>query len=254
MTEQSKRVARTPRSLAYSYKEYLWGDLISGSKNAIQRLGIGVGIAFPGEKGAPKYVQTIDPRGFPCEIQRSIDTLTGFAYDAKIFHPGREYQFIQAVEVFPGVILEETTHYDILEGGRESLVAGGFVLPGRFPGDPGMGKGVVNIRADGSIGPKYLPEHPGSKTIRKTGVDKFLVYTVITEAQGYQRLRAERIRRADYEARMAALPRASRIDIALQKQLMREAERRRAKLRLVWSKPEFEPGLNPLPDGPYRCK
>lgn len=249
---RQKEIARTPRSLAYTYHEYLWGDLISGSKNALQRLGIGVGLAFPGEKGGRKIIQTTDPRGFPCEISRSITTLSGFAYDARIQHPGREYSCLDSIEIFPGVTLEETTHYDIWRGSRESLVAGGFVLPGQFPGDPGVGKSVVRIRPNSAVGINY-PAHR-SGVIRKVRADEFLVFTVVSEAESAVRISWERWRLAEYEARMVLLPRAPRIDLELQQKQSRAAARRRAKLRLVWSKPAFEPGMNPIPEGPYRAK
>lgn len=38
----------------FEYKELSWGDLIYASKDALQAMGVGVGLAFPGEASGPK--------------------------------------------------------------------------------------------------------------------------------------------------------------------------------------------------------
>lgn len=125
----------------YQYQEYDWGDTILGTKDALRRMGLLQGKAFPA--GRRWFARTTDPRGFPCVITESVNSALPYPYMAQIFHPS--------------------------------------------------------------------PEVPD-------------------------------------------LPRAPRIDLELQEEWRQLIITRRQALRLVWSKPEFEPGLNPIPEGPYRAK
>lgn len=123
----------------YHYVEYDWGDTIHGTKDALRRMGLLQGKAFPA--GRRRFVKTTDPRGFPCVITESLNS--PFPYMAQIYHPALE-----------------------------------------------------------------VPD----------------------------------------------IPRAPRIDLELEEEWRQFILTRRPACRLVWSKPEFKPGLNPLPDGPYRSK
>ena len=132
------------------YEHTPWGEIISGSKHELQRLGIATGMAFPGEAGAPKRcLKTLDPRGFPVRI---IKSYLGEDYSACIDLPGRErYEEAPKKAVAPGVAMREHYHFNAYTGTADALVAAGVVLPGQFPGQPGMRKATVTIFADGTL-------------------------------------------------------------------------------------------------------
>ncbi|MCX7173156.1 MAG: hypothetical protein NT159_04355, partial [Proteobacteria bacterium] len=77
---------REPRPFLYEMLD--WGDLIYGTKDELQALGIATDVAFPGEIGGPKRIlEVIDPRGFHCKIKRWRGSDT---FGASIVFPGRE--------------------------------------------------------------------------------------------------------------------------------------------------------------------
>lgn len=244
-------------SLAYHYVEYDWGDTILGSKEALRKMGIGQGVAFPA--GRRRFVKTKDPRGFPCRITEAPGINPAFPYMAQIYHPGRETPDFYYWEVLPGLAYTPGCPWDKFVGSRETLLYSGLIQTDVFPGDPGKNGRSMTHFPDGSVPEAWIKPGckgwlAGSKFIQKVNGGRFFVWTEAEPELAVQYQEAVNKQRAEYEVRIAALPRAPRIDLELQEEWNKIVRSRREGLRLVWSKPEFEPGLNPLPDGPYRSK
>lgn len=124
----------------FRYNELVWGDLIYGTKDKLQIIGIGPGLAFPGELGGPrKKLNTVDPRGFKCRVEYAEHIGDG-VFSAKIYFPGRDRQFgFSDWEPFaPGVQRKAMFWTDDFLGGADDLVSAGLVPAGCFPGLPGM--------------------------------------------------------------------------------------------------------------------
>lgn len=252
---------RTADGLGYEYREYEWGDVISGSKEVLQRMGIGLGVDFPGEPSGPmRQMNTVDSRGFPCTIKRSYDW-EQFPYSVYIAHPGRAYRdpAKEWHESFPGVQRQEFGFVDYFKGSAEALTAAGIVPAGMFPGMPGMRSVRVTILADGSLPAGHRNanhdgfgrECAGAKIIEKAGKCNYLVQVTVASDLGDKRLAASRADRQAWADRMAVMPRAPRLDGAIRGELNELAKQQRSALRVVWSRPKFIPGFNILPQGPF---
>lgn len=227
---------REPSRFQYNLRP--WGDLIYGSKEELQALGLGQGMAFPGELGGPRRkLKITDPRGFPCKIERAEYYGDG-QYSAVIDLPGRERNFyLQAPhEVAPGVIKHVRCRwFDEYNGSGNDLIASGLVSPGTLPGDPGMRKTATTILPDGSIGRgAYGESQPGGRYIKLTGKHRFKVCIFVSEEESNRRDEAERAAEAEYLRRMAAMPRPKPL-VAAPREAAAQAQR--AQLRLVWSRP-----------------
>lgn len=249
-------ILRTADGLEYQYKEYLWGDVIEGDKEVLQRMGIGVGMAFPGEPGANKrQITTTDPRGFRCKLKTNYQW-SQFSYSAHIDHPGRSYHNPENdwKESFPGVLCRESGHSQTYKGTAEALMAAGVVPAGMFPGMPGMRSTRVTILADGSLPTGHRNSNVRSDvamTIEKISKNTYLVLAVVPSEQGKKRNAASFANWEAWEARMAAMPRAPRLDQAIRREVDEACSLKRAGLYIAWSRPKFVPGFNPLPQGPF---
>jgi hypothetical protein len=200
--------------------EYMpWGEIISGSKEALQRLGIAIGMAFPGEAGAPKRcLRTRDPRGFPVRINKSY---WGEDYSACIDLPGRERpEHAPGIAFAPGVVMQERYHCSAYTGTADALVTAGLVLPGQFPGEPGMRKVIVTIFADGTL-PSGAPtirhrraDEPGAKRVQRASKATYQVSVNVSEDESERRREAYFAARDKYEAKMRALPRPTPLSLA----------------------------------------
>lgn len=191
------------------YRQQLWGDLIVGTKQELQSIGIGAGLAFPGEPDGPKrWMRVRDPRGFLTKIQREG---YGDRYIAQIPFPGREERiYLEGwIDYAPGV-LKCSTHYwgDSYIGSAEALVAARLVESSQLPGQPGMGKHTVTISAEGSVCGRVhnVTAHAGMKTVQKRGM-KFVVDVVVDREEQTRRSEVIRHERCEYEQRMKSLPR-----------------------------------------------
>lgn len=245
----------------YEYCEYVWGDFISGSKEVLQRMGIGTEIGFPGEPGCNKrQVTTTDPRGFPCIIKRAYPC-SRFTYSASIAHPGRDYPYPSREwhEAFRGVERQEGRYFDRYKGSAEALTASGIVPSGMFPGMPGMRSVRVSILADGTLPEGHRNanysaggrQDEGAMVIEKAGKYNYFVIVYVSRELANKRKAACQAHRQEWDERMSATPRAPRIDQAIRHELNDLARQKRAALRLVWSRPKFVPGFNTLPQGPF---
>jgi hypothetical protein len=204
----------------FEYRELSWGDLIYATKETLQAMGVGVGLAFPGEAGGPKReLTTTDPRGFKCKITegrfRGPDV-----FCASIHFPDRERpDALGGWQSFAPGVERKVRHWtDDFAGTADDLVAANLVPPGHFPGCPGMRKTTVTILPDGSI-PIGAPnknhpdsQNPGAKRIRRVSKTKYCVELYIDKDLGRLRLEAERQADAEWGKEIDALPRPPRID------------------------------------------
>lgn len=226
----------------FEYRELPWGDLIYGTKHLLQKIGIGAGMAFPGEDAGPKKkFKTTDPRGFSCTVSDAGDRGIGI-FSARIEFPGRERTFGVSDWTYfaPGVQRKAMYWSDDFMGCADDLVSAGLVPAGHFPGLPGMRKSVVTILPNGCL-PHGAPtanlscqeRGPGTKSIKRVSTKKFCVEITIPLELAEQRREAAYRADAEWEARMRALPRPPRLDASpttAKDEMVRE---RRAAIHLV---------------------
>lgn len=253
------KIFYTTDGLDYSYEEYLWGDIIRGSKEVLQRMGIAVGAPFPGDPGANrKSVKTQDPRGFDCKLE--VTNWGRFPYSATISHPGRDYSYTEEWRPYANGVMYRPCGYfweDEYLGSADALTAAGLVSSEHFPGKPGMSAKQQTVYADGTTPKthgqknKNLARATGSMVIRKISKNRFTVSIAVPTEIAEKRRAELNAHRQAWEARMEALPRAPRIDLPLRQAMEAQAIRRRASLRLVWSRPKFVPAFNIPVVGPY---
>lgn len=210
-TNRTKNSNDTP---LFEYKQLLWGDLIYGTKERLQSIGIAAGMAFPGEPGGPKrQLRVTDPRGLTAKVESSY--MEEGIFSVSIPFPGRDSPaYASSTSVFaPGVRKEEFPWYDSYTGTALALVAAGLVRQDRLPGKPGMRKTKVTILPDGSL-PTGAPtancpaaREPGAVSIYKKSKTAFTVHVIAPHAErerrGEENSRAER----EWESRMRSLPR-----------------------------------------------
>lgn len=204
----------------FEYRELAWGDIIYASKGALQEMGVGVGLAFPGEAGGPKReLNTTDPRGFKCKITDG-SYRGNSTYCASIRFPDREFpETLGGWKHFArGVKRKASFWTDDFVGTAGDLVAAGLVPEGHFPGLPGMRKTTVTILPDGSIpNEATTSKHPdsrkpGAKCITRASGMKYCVSLYIDDELGELRVKAERDARDEWEIKMDSMPRPARID------------------------------------------
>lgn len=196
------------------YNQLIWGDLIYGTKEQLQRIGIAAGMAFPGEPNGPKRsLRVTDPRGLTAKVEASGHMGEGI-FSASISFPGRDRpEYGRVTDFAPGVSKHETPWGDIFTGTAESLSTAGLIRRDQLPGQPGMRKVTVTILADGSL-PKGSPtakcreaDEPGAIIISRKSKALYEVCVRVSDEEAQRRRdehsRAER----EWENRMMALPR-----------------------------------------------
>lgn len=223
----------------FSYHQYDWGDLIYGTKEQLQALGLGNDRPFPGESGAPKRrIRVVDRRGYRCEIHSERSQHGIFA--AHVYFPNwPEMPGFEKSAEFPyrGVKKIKYIFWDSYTGRTADLVAAGLVQAEQLPGQVGMRKTCVTIFADGTVagGPptaNYSRRHePGARWIRKISTETFEVCVVISGEESDKRRKAYHLERMRWEQTVRALPRP----LKLQSVEARYPVARRGHLRLVWS-------------------
>ena len=196
----------------FEYNQHLGGELIYGTKEQLQRIGIAAGMAFPSElKGPKRRLRVTDPRGFEARVENAEYRGDGL-FSVSISFPGRERP--EPVSNFAfGVKKREYQWGDIFTGTAESLSATGLVRRDQFPGQPGMRKVAVTILADGSFH-KGAPtancrEARESGAIRISKKSKAVYEVSIHVTREEKELRRDKHSRADreWEAKMRSLPR-----------------------------------------------
>lgn len=232
------------------YHQPIWGDLVCGTKDQIQALGIGIGLSFPGEVGCSRRrtLTVRDPRGFKAHIENGTWRGEGiFCVSVPLFedHPRLRQK---AQPYVPGVTKYEGTSYDEYCGSGEALAALGLVRLNQLPGQPGMRKMHVRILPDGSVlgGPPTAncaeTRKPGAKKIERDGADTFRVRVNMSAEEEQQRWEREKIAEQEWERQIRALPRPAPLNQGRAAILAR-----RAHLKLVWSGPERCQGSLPAP-------
>lgn len=192
----------------FDYTQELTCDYIKGTKEQIQRIGVAVGMAFPGEPDGPKrQLKTTDHRGFAVSIREWYDE---GVYAAWIHFPNREgYPDSCWTDFAPGVRSRKAPWGDEYEGSAMALVNAGLVQFDQLPGQPGMRKTTVTIYPDGTLpsGPKSVSREPGAKRITRASKNAYNLHVYIDTEEREQR-EAERQRVLwEWEARMRNLPR-----------------------------------------------
>jgi hypothetical protein len=130
---------------AYLRRE--WGELIYGTKQQLQYLGIGIGLAFPGEPNGPARQLTVrDPRGLKVRI-KSSNWKAPFEASIDYVHVPACWPTPKSTQ-FSGVRMQEGPWTDDFTGRAECLIAAGLATPEQLPG---MRKMRVTILADGTI-------------------------------------------------------------------------------------------------------
>jgi hypothetical protein len=201
------------------YRDCWWGELITGKKEEMQAMGIGAGLAFPGEAGGPKRkLVTLDPRGLKTEISTSWDG----RYSAHIRFPDRDKSDMmdERKPFAAGVLKCEGPHSDSYYGSARALVSAGLVELRHLPGQPGcMRKVSSTVFPDGSMphGPctaTYSQGRlPGAKHIMRVSKLNYEVRVVLPVEVENARQEAAKLQRAEFDRRMEALPRPARLPI-----------------------------------------
>lgn len=229
----------------FEYNELIWGDLIYGSKEQLQALGLAVDLAFPGEPGAPRRrMKVLDPRGLSTTIGLATYKGTGI-YSASISFPGRSWwdQEERWNDFAEGVKKREYPSFDDYRGTADALVAAGLVRLDQLPGKPGMRKVKVTILADGTL-PKGAPtancsraQEPGARLIERRSKTTYGLCVYVCDDEESRRREAEDQAKEEWEQRILALPRPAplRFIKAITSELA--VRERRATMRLIWSRP-----------------
>lgn len=229
--------------LEIEYRYTAWGELIYGTREELQRLGLGDGHDFPAN--SRRKLRVVDPRGFECVIDRAAWRGEGL-FCASIRFPGREPPEGQAECFAPGVTCERLWFADLYSGASDALIKAGLVRAAQFPGSPGIGKTTASFDANGSfvLGRAANWSRSSGMTIRRATASRFHVYFYIDDAEKERRTQAGREKQQDYERRMAAMPRPSPLVAPDREAAVRM---RRAGLRLAWSRPLSTLSLTSLP-------
>lgn len=233
----------------FEYKQQLWGDLIYGTKEQLQRIGIAVGMAFPGEPNGPKKrLKTTDQRGFPVLISESSYEGDG-RYSASIHFPGRNSQPPKRwTNCAPGVRKSSDLDWcDEYVGTPTALAAAGLVSLDHLPGQPGMRKMRVTILPDGTPQKgrtSNCSEMPGAKCIEWDSKHALMITIVVSHEEMQLRSNENDRRNYEWEERMRALPRPapliSLFDEERSTPRARQAPRHRAEGNVLYLLPRVE--------------
>lgn len=236
-------MAMTQEQFPFEYHQLLWGEVIYGSKQQLQTLGIAPDTLFPGEPGQNRRkLECLDPRGLQCSIcQKSPGENY---YICSIYYPDREpCPAPLPPELFaPGVLRSMDVYwFDEYVGDADSLVAAGLVGPGLFPGFPGMRKTCVTLLPDGTplggaptANPPAAAKAPGARYVTKAGRKAYRVCVRLTAEEWQTRYDAKHRREAEHTAWLQSLPRPRPLVAPDREAAARD---RRQVLRLVWSRP-----------------
>ena len=227
--------------MPFTYNQTWWGELIYGTKQELQALGLAPGLPFPGEMGGPaRTLKVVDPRGLPCKIEQP--RISDGVYSASILYPNRDGMQAVFATAYPGVTVEHLPYADLYRGRAAAVIAAGLVGADQLPGAPGLRKTSAYFYADGAVmAGRQLDQMPeGAKHVRRQGKYQVNVYVFtspeVAELRGYR----GRIEAEEFMRRMLALPRFPPL---VPPDRDATARARRAQMRLVWSKPVAIPIL-----------
>ncbi|MCK9382134.1 MAG: hypothetical protein M0P95_13870 [Sulfuritalea sp.] len=197
----------------FRYEQKLWGDLIHGTKEQLQRIGLAVGMAFPGDPDGPKKtLKTTDQRGLAVRIEKGSYYGEGI-YSASVSFPGRNYPSTERwIDYAPGVRKNIGYWCDEYVGTAVALNNAGLVRLEQLPGQPGMRKTNVTIFPDGTIPTGASAsfseaKQPGAKSIKRASKNTYMVSAFVSDDE-HQRRDCERQRKdSEWEDRMRAMSR-----------------------------------------------
>lgn len=196
------------------YNLQLCGDVIYGTKEQLQSIGLGAGIPFPGEAGETREkIKVTDPRGFTARIWRAAYKDDG-VYCASIWFPDCDRPDEEWKPYSFGVKKKDSVWGDEYIGTGEALAAAGLVRMDQLPGQPGMRKVAVSFRPDGSVATDNKNIHELVKTITKSHKTRYTVWVKISDEEEEKRRRAHNEKEAEWVERMAALPRPEPLHIS----------------------------------------
>ncbi len=198
--------------VGFEYLQQIWGDLVYGTKDQLQRIGIALGKAFPGELGGPKRSMTVtDPRGFSAKIEIYQRHGEGI-FSAKISFPGRDRKE-HWVDHAAGVRKRtESAWGDQYVGTAVALAAAGLIRFDQLPGQPGMRKMRVTILPDGTPDAGATTNHrtandAGAKLIERASKTEYMVTVKLSDAESQQRHNEYLASMWQWEDKMRELPR-----------------------------------------------
>lgn len=198
---------------SFEYKQQIWGDLIRGTKEQLQRIGLAVGMEFPGNPDGPrKRLKTTDHRGFPVWIEESGSQGDGI-YSASISFPGRrEPPYDHWIDFAPGVRKNIACWGDEYVGTAVALSNAGLVRLDQLPGQPGMRKTRVTIFPDGTIpaGASAMfseAKKPGAKSIERASRTTYTVQVFVPLDEVQRRHDEYQRKKSEWEDRVQAMPR-----------------------------------------------
>lgn len=198
----------------FEYHQQLWGDLIYGTKEQIQRIGLAVGMAFPGEPVGPKKrLKTTEHRGFPVRIEDGSHNGGDGIYSASISFPGRDQPHMEHwIDYAPGVKKNIGYWCDEYVGTSIALNNAGLVRFDQLPGRPGRRKTRVTIFPDGTIpagasGSCSEAQKPGAKQIERASKNTFKVMVRVDLEEAQRRDTEYQRKEREWEERMRELPR-----------------------------------------------
>ncbi len=210
----------TARAACISYTQCDWGDLITGTKEQLQALGLGIGLAFPGEVGGPRIeLKVRDPRGYSVRISnrycRDEDRYTAFLlYPNWPARPGYEDQWAPTTN---GVKKRQHVRFDEYFGSARALADAGLVHVDQLPGKPGMRKVRVTILPDGTLPTGgHTANHrearsPGARCIERASASSYRVRIVVTKEEEARRCAARDIAHSAWRRQVQAMPRPARL-------------------------------------------
>lgn len=241
MTNNYSTVSQPARSVPFKYDQCWWGELIYGTKQELQELGLAPGLTFPGEPyGPPRILKVVDPRGLPCSINQFCKREG--VYSAFIRYPDRDSIKRVLATAHPGVTVEHLAYADLYRGRAEAVIAAGLVRADQLPGAPGLRKTSACFYADGSVMTErqWDQSHEGAKSVSRKGKYQVHVYVYVSSEEETLRRDRERIEENEFTRRMWALPRFRPL-VPPDRDAV--AKGRRAQMCLVWSKPVTIPTL-----------
>lgn len=215
------------------YEQYLWGDWIEGTKEQLQALGLGVGLAFPGEVGCAlrSELKVRDPRGYDARIFRSrVDRVENDLYYASLRFPHwpKNPNDPQWAPAFTGVKKREHLWFDEYSGSAEHLAAAGLARVDQLPGMPGMRKTCVTILADGKVadGNRNTASNPdcfepGARWIERSSKSSYRVHIVLSKQEEKRRQAIWDNAEIEWKMQVRALARPPRLQPMPQAKIMR---------------------------------
>jgi hypothetical protein len=180
---------------------YPWGEWWKGTKKQIQAAGIGIGVAFPGDAGAPKtLVHTVDIRGVKVDIKAKERDLPVGVYRVTCPYVYREGNWrdgpYEKSQFAPGVqVVPRWYGVDEYVGTGPAMVACGLIRLDQLPGQPGRGSMRCTYGPDGAPRTRgqSSPSPAGTKAITRRGASSFVLEIQVSDEEDSRRRKVNEI-------------------------------------------------------------